>query len=78
MTFTEGLNLTKLIGGLSLIIHIAIALNGIAIKLETLLDSRANAYAVINIRLAIDVAHRLGVLILPLPKKYNIKGFDNI
>jgi len=74
----EGLDLTKLMGGPSLVINTAIALNGIAVKLETLLDSGANAYAVINIRLAKDVAHRLGVPILPLPKKYNIKGFDNV
>ena len=70
--------MTKLMGGPSLVIYIAIALNRIAVKLETLLNSRANAYIVINIRLAIDVAHRLSVLILPLPKKYNIKGFNNI
>ena len=74
----EGLDLTKLIGGPSLVINTAIALNGIAVKLETLLDFRANAYIVINIRLAKDVAHRLSVPILPLPKKYNIKGFDNV
>ena len=74
----EGLDLTKLMGGPSLVINTAIALNGIAVKLKTLLDSGANAYIVINIRLAKDVAHRLSVPILPLPKKYNIKGFNNV
>ena len=70
--------MTKLIGGPSLVIYIAIALNRIAVKLETLLNSRVNAYIVINIQLAKDVTYRLKVPILPLPKKYNIKGFNNV
>ena len=74
----EGLDLTKLIGGPSLVINTAIVLNRIAIKLETLLDSRVNAYIIINIRLTKDVTYRLSVPILPLSKKYNIKGFNNV
>ena len=70
--------MTKLISSPSLVINIVIALNRIAVKLETLLNSRANMYVVINIQLAKDVTHRLSVPILPLPKSYNIKGFDNI
>ena len=45
----EGLNLTKLISRPSLVINTAIALNRIAIKLETLFNSRANIYIVINL-----------------------------
>ena len=41
--------MTKLISGPSLVINIVIALNRIAVKLETLLDSKANIYVVINI-----------------------------
>ena len=55
------INLTYLIGGNTLIISYTISINGLGIKSFSLINTRANSYAFINIKLIWFIEQFLGM-----------------
>ena len=70
------INLTCLIGGDILIISYTISINGLGIKSSFLINTGANSYTFINIKLIKLIERFLGIELQPLPLPYTIYGFN--
>lgn len=72
------IDLTKLMGGLSLTMNSVISFNGIGFNLHTLIDTGAGALVIINTRIINEVKKALQIPLLRLPSSFKVNGFDAV
>ena len=69
-------DLSRLMGGKSFVVHCTLSRNGYGVNTTALADTGANAFALIDTKCAMKLSEFLNVPVEPLPQPISVKGYN--